>query len=118
MFDKTFIPKKPFEGYKWKWACNTCTEGLNDPIVLLGVLQRMRALEKKGLGLKFSSDEFAAEMAALSNDVSDSVHVSLASRTGERNIMRNSKQYWEAVGLIPSDTRGEYCSHGFWAEGG
>lgn len=44
MLDKTFVPVKPFSNFKWQWACLTCTEGLNDPVVLLGVLQRMLSL--------------------------------------------------------------------------
>ena len=57
MLDKSFVPQKPFEGFKWQWACVTCTEGLNDPVVLLGVLQRMYKLEP--LGVRYSSSEFA-----------------------------------------------------------
>ena len=100
MFAKNFIPTKPFPEFKWKWACLQCTEGINDPVVLLGVLFRMRKLEGK---YKFSSDEFAQEMVDLSTDIKDSVGVDLARRTGERNLIRNSGQYWKAVGLIPKD---------------
>lgn len=104
MLDKNFIPIKPFPDFKWKWACLQCTEGINDPVVLLGVLFRMRKLE--GKGLKYSSSEFANELVELSNDISDSVGVDLARRTGERNLIRNSGQYWKAVGLIPDDSKG------------
>lgn len=103
MFAKNFIPTKPFDGFKWKWACLQCTEGLNDPVVLLGVLFRMRKLEP--LGVKYSSEEFAKELIDLSNDVKDSVGVDLERRTGDRNLIRNSGQYWRAVGLIPPADR-------------
>ena len=103
MFDINFIPQKPFPEFKWKWACLQCTEGLNDPVILLGILFRMRKLELEGLNIKFSSDEFAKELIELDKDTQDSVHVDLANRTGERNIIRNSGQYWRALGLIPSD---------------
>ena len=103
MLSSDFIPKKPFEEFKWKWASLQCTEGLNDPVVLLGVLFRMRKLEKQGVGLKYSSDEFSREMSDLSKDIKDSLNINLASRTGERNLIRNSGQYWRAVGLIPTD---------------
>ena len=103
MFDKSYIPEKPFPEFKWKWACLQCTESLNDPVILLGVLFRMRKLE--GQGLKYSSPEFANELIELSNDVSDSVGVDLARRTGDRNLIRNSGQYWRAVGLIPPGDR-------------
>ena len=29
MFDKKFVPEKPFLDFKWKWACLQCTEGEN-----------------------------------------------------------------------------------------
>lgn len=99
MFTKDFVPQKPFPEFKWKWACLQCTEGLNDPVILLGVLFRMRKLEP--LGLKYSSAEFASELIELSRDTADSVGVDLARRTGERNLIRNSGQYWRALGLIP-----------------
>lgn len=105
MLPKSFIPQLPFPDFKWKWACLQCTEGLNDPVVLLGVLFRMRKLEKENRGIKYSSDEFARELIELSNDVSDSVGVDLSRRTGERNLIRNSGQYWRAVGLIPPGSR-------------
>lgn len=99
MLNKYYIPLKPFPEFKWKWASVQCTEGLNDPVVLLGVLFRMRKLE--GKGYKYNSPEFAKELKELSNDVSDSVHVDLSRRIGARNLIRNSGQYWKAVGLIP-----------------
>ncbi|MDR1292882.1 MAG: HNH endonuclease [Clostridiales Family XIII bacterium] len=100
MLDIDFKPKMPFPGFKWKWASLQCTEGLNDPVVLLGVLFRMRKLESEGKGLKYSSDEFGAELAELSRDISDSVGINLADRHGERNLIRNSGQYWKALHLI------------------
>lgn len=103
MLPQNYIPAKPFPEFKWKWACLQCTEGLNDPVVLLGVLFRMRKLEEKGV--KYSSQEFAHELIDLSNDVKDSVGVDLARRTGDRNLIRNSGQYWRAVGLIPPGDR-------------
>lgn len=106
MFPKNYIPTKPFQDFKWKWASLQCTERLNDPVILLGVLFRMRKLELLNRNLKYSSPEFAQEMRELSNDVSDSIKVNLGGRVGERNIIRNSSQYWRAVGLIPNDRSG------------
>ena len=90
MLQKDFIPTKPFPDFKWKWASLQCTERLNDPVVLLGVLFRMRKLELLNRDLKYSSQEFAQEMLDLSNDLSDSIKVNLGGRVGERNIIRNS----------------------------
>lgn len=105
MFAKDYIPVKPFSDFKWKWACLQCTEGLNDPVILLGVLSRMRKLEKLNAGIKYSSNEFAKELVELSQDTADSVGVDLARRTGERNLIRNSGQYWRAVNLITPGSR-------------
>ena len=101
---RAFIPIKPFPEFKWKWASVQCTEGLNDPVILLGVLSRMRKLE--GLS-NYSSPEFANELLSLEADLSDSIgNIRLADRSGERNIIRNSGQYWKAVGLIDDQSRG------------
>lgn len=106
-FDPHFVPQLPFEGFKWKWACLQCTEGLNDPVVLLGVLFRMRKLEQLNQHIKYSSQEFAQELISLSEDIKDTgIGVDLARRTGERNLIRNSGQYWSSLGLIPSERRG------------
>lgn len=98
-------PKKPFPDFKWKWASVQCTEGINDPVVLLGVLFRMAKLEGK---YKYSSPQFAEELIGLSKDLKGTgVNVDLEGRTGERNIIRNSGQYWKALNLIPANnTRG------------
>lgn len=115
MLPKNFVPELPFPDFKWKWACLQCTEGIDDPVVLLGVLFRMRKLE--GKGLKYSSPEFAKELTELSDDIKDSIGVDLARRTGERNLIRNSGQYWRAVGLIPAgDHSGEIRLTDFWSQ--
>lgn len=106
MLPKDYLPVKPFPDFKWKWASLQCTESLNDPVILLGVLFRMRKLELLDKGLKYSSPEFAQELKELSKDVSDSIKINLVGRVGERNIIRNSSQYWRAVGLIPESNSG------------
>ena len=103
MLAKDYVPKKPFDSFKWKWASLQCTESINDPVVLLGVLFRMRKLEQ--MGLKYSSDEFAQELKELSDDLRDSVGIDLHKRTGERNLIRHSGQYWRAVGLLEDSER-------------
>lgn len=106
MLPEDYIPKKPFQSFKWKWASLQCTESLNDPVILLGVLFRMRKLELLNKKIKYSSHEFESEMYELSHAVSDSIKVDLCGRVGERNLIRNSGQYWRAVDLISSNHSG------------
>lgn len=99
-----YVPKLPFPNFKWKWACYACTEGINDPVVLLGVLFRMAKLEGR---YKYSSEEFGQELIQLSHDLEGTgVNVDLEGRIGERNIIRNSGQYWKALNLIPAERTG------------
>lgn len=72
-------------------------------LFLLGVLQRMYKLEPSGLS--FSSPEFANEMAELTEDV-ENAGLNVDLRSGERNLIRNSGQYWKAVRLIPNNAHG------------
>ena len=105
MLSKQFIPQKPFDGFKWKWASVAPTEGINDPVVLLGVLFKLNELSK--LGVKFSSPEYQVAMQDLEKDLqSANISVKVTARTGERNLFRNSGQYWKAVGLIPNSKSG------------
>lgn len=105
MVDKTFIPKLPFSDFKWKWASVAPTEGINDPVVLLGVLSRIAKLS--GKNLKYSSEEFNNELIDLSKDLEGSgVNVDIAGRGGSRNLMRNSGQYWRSLNLIPRERGG------------
>ena len=100
----SYVPKLPFVDFKWKWASYAPTEGINDPVVLLGILFRMAKLEGR---YKYSSDEFTNELIQLSNDLKGSgVNIDLENRTGERNIIRNSGQYWKALNLIPQEKTG------------
>ena len=92
MVDKTFVPILPFPEFKWKWASVAPTEGINDPVVLLGVLSRIAKLS--GRNLRYSSDEFNSELISLSKDLEGSgVNVDIAGRGGNRNLMRNSGPY-------------------------
>lgn len=104
MFDKNFIPQKPFDDFKWKWASLAPTESINDPVVLLGVLFKLNALSEKNV--KFSSDEYDAAMKELQADLdSANIKVNVTGRTGDRNLIRNSGQYWKSVGLLPKEER-------------
>ncbi len=95
---KIITPQKPFDNYKWRWATLTCTEGLNYPPVYLGVLRTLRKYE----GFPPSDEQFLAALRVV--EYQTNTNVKLA-RSARRNIIRNSGQYWKALGLM-ADTRG------------
>lgn len=94
-------PVLPFEGFKWRWACWQCTEGLNEPPIFLGVLRAMQSSE----GLSPSDPEFLEKLQEVERETSFIAEVNLA-RDTTRNLIRNSGQYWKALGLY-GNARGE-----------
>jgi hypothetical protein len=91
-------PQLPFPDYKWRWATVTCTEGLNAPPVFLGVLRALQEHE----GQPPSDKSFIKTLQEVEAQTKTRVHLA---RSTERNIIRNSGQYWKALGLL-GDIRG------------
>ena len=89
------IPVKPFPSYKWRWLSFTPSEGLLKVPVFLGVL---RALEKFE-GKSFISVGLHKELKLVKRDTNTSINLA---RTPDRNLFRNSGQYWRGTGLISS----------------
>ncbi|WP_394665288.1 HNH endonuclease [uncultured Chryseobacterium sp.] len=87
------IPTKPFPNYKWRWAVLTPTESLNEPPVFLGVLRVFNRFENYAP----SSQEIMAGLAIVQHETRSNVDLV---RTRERNLVRNSGQYWKALGLL------------------
>lgn len=98
----SYVPKEPFEGYKWLFATKAPTESLGDPAILLGLINRVSSIADGKT--RYNSKEFADIMQKMNTDVDTTVD--LANRVGERNLMRNSAQYWKAFGLIPNNIKG------------
>jgi hypothetical protein len=94
------IPKKPFPNYKWRWAVYTPTESLNDPPIFLGILRVLRANEFK----KFSSEEVNNGLEVVQEETQSTVNLV---RSQERNIFRNSGQYWRGLGMLENGKRGQ-----------
>lgn len=94
------IPNKPFAGYKWRWAEVTPSEGLNNPLRLLGVLRAMRRHE----GEPKTTENILPDLQRIESDTNrlTGEKVRLA-RVGERNLFRNSDRYWKALGLMEPD---------------
>lgn len=92
-------PAKPFANYKWRWATLTCTEGLNEPTVYLGILRVMHEHE----GKRPSDPELVAALQRVEKQTN--TNVSLARDAG-RNILRNSGQYWKALELMVDSRTG------------
>jgi hypothetical protein len=93
-------PQKPFPNYKWRWATFAPSEGLNEPPVYLGVLRVLKNHE----GERANSEILANDLLVVEEDLKNTlgIRVSLA-RSTERNLLRNSKQYWTALGLLTDD---------------
>lgn len=93
------IPIKPFDTYKWRWLHTQPTEGLLKPAIFLGVLRVADLCE----GLS-KSDE--AVYNALQLVQKETAHLAekgrpiTLARDTERNILRNSGQYWQGTGLL------------------
>ncbi len=95
--------KKPFADFKWRWASFTPSEGLNEPRVHLGVLRAMRDNEHK----LASSPEFLAALQVVEDDLLEYLPNGLnLARDPERNLLRNSQQYWSGLGLLASTEHG------------
>lgn len=95
-------PIKPFPNYKWRWAELTPSEGLNNPIRLIGVLRAMY----KHQGEAKSTNAIYTDLEKVERETNQLTgeKVTLA-RIGERNLFRNSDRYWKAVGLLDSESR-------------
>ncbi|MDR3678022.1 MAG: HNH endonuclease signature motif containing protein [Acidobacteriota bacterium] len=86
-------PDKPFDGYKWHWAVLMPTEGLNDPTVFLGVLRVWGEHEGESPG----AVGVIGDLAKVKKETGTRINLA---RTPDRNLWRNSGQYWKALALI------------------
>ncbi|MDA9075190.1 HNH endonuclease [Amylibacter sp.] len=87
------VPRKPFASYKWRWLSVAPSEGLLKAPVFLGVL---RAL-KRNEGQNFSSKALHESLKKVKIDTGTDIDLA---RTRERNLFRNSGQYWKGTGLL------------------
>lgn len=86
-------PAKPFPNYKWRWAVLTPTESLNEPPVFLGVLRVFNKYQNYAP----SSEEIMNGLGIVQKETNPGVNLV---RTQDRNLIRNSGQYWKALGLL------------------
>ena len=86
-------PEKPFDGYKWRWAVYAPTESLNNPPIFLGVLRALRQFE----GQPPSSAGLITALEEVERETKSPVRLG---RTSDRNLIRNSGQYWKIFGLL------------------
>jgi len=93
------VPQKPFPTYKWRWLSVQPSEGLLKAPVFLGVLRALQKFE----GEAYSSIDLHNELAIVQKETKTTIDLA---RTPERNLFRNSGQYWRGTGLIVSK-RGE-----------
>jgi HNH endonuclease len=95
--------KRPFPEFKWRWASFQLSEGLNEPRVFLGVLRALAENE----GLKASSPEVMASLREVEADLAPHISgIPNLARRQDRNLLRNSQQYWTGLGLLDSTSSG------------
>lgn len=92
----------PFSEYIWRWATLTPTENLNKSSIYFGCLKALVNNE----GKKPSSEEVFVELQAIQKDLSEELGRVTMARTRERNIFRNSSQYWRMSGLLLDTSHG------------
>jgi HNH endonuclease len=98
-------PQKPFETYKWRWFSVAPTEGLLNPPVFLGALRVFARHE----GVAPADPIIAAELKIVQSETHTSVDLA---RTPDRNLIRNSGQYWKGTGLLVKQS-GTICLTAF-----
>jgi len=90
------VPIKPFPTYKWRWLSVAPTESLLVAPVFLGVLRVLARHEDEAP----SDPAITRELAIVKSETGTPVNLV---RTPERNLIRNSGQYWKGTGLLLSD---------------
>jgi HNH endonuclease len=86
-------PVKPFPSYKWRWLSYAPTESLLLPPIFLGVLRVLARHERESP----ADAAVVRELAGVSEETGSPVNLA---RTGDRNLIRNSGQYWKGTGLL------------------
>ena len=88
-------PIKPFDTYKWRWLSVQPSEGLLAAPVFLGVLRVLRNNE----GESYSSELLLQELQVVEEETGTNIELA---RNPQRNLFRNSGQYWRGTGLVTS----------------
>lgn len=92
-FPANILPRLPFPSYKWRWASVEPSEGLNVPPVYLGVLRAFEQFD----GQPTSDPGLLAALTRVQSDTGTKINLA---RTGNRNLIRNSGQYWKVFNLL------------------
>lgn len=90
-------PVKPFNSYKWRWLSVQPSESLLQAPIFLGVLRALSHHE----GDAFSSSSLRDELVNVQSATRSPVTLA---RDPNRNLFRNSGQYWRGTGLITPES--------------
>jgi len=90
-------PARPFDTYKWRWLSVQPSESLLQAPIFLGVLRALSHHEGEAFSSEDLHDELAIVQAATQSPVT-------LARDTNRNLFRNSGQYWRGTGLITSES--------------
>ena len=86
-------PIKPFPSYKWRWLSVQPTEGLLKASVFMGVLRALHGHQ----GEPYNSVGLYEDLQLVQAETGTAVNLA---RSPDRNLFRNSGQYWRGTGLI------------------
>lgn len=95
--------QKPFPEYRWKWGPLTLTESLNIPEVYLGCLKVLYDHQGERTNSQAVEDALLKVEQDLKGLINSSRPLRLA-RGKDRNLFRNSSQYWKLSGLLINTT--------------
>lgn len=90
-------PVKPFDTYKWRWLSVQPSENLLQAPIFLGVLRALSHHE----GDAYSSTSLRTELDKVQTATQSPVTLA---RDPNRNLFRNSGQYWRGTGLVTPDS--------------
>jgi hypothetical protein len=90
-------PVKPFDTYKWRWLSVQPTESLLKPPIFLGVLRALQKCE----GMAPSDQQVFDALNLVEQETHSPVKLA---RNRERNLLRNSGQYWKGTGVLAPAT--------------
>jgi hypothetical protein len=105
--DIIIAPIIKYSDYKWFWATITAQEGINNPDIILGVLNLLGEFDNEPHGTKKFKDALVKLETTLNLKPQ---YLSKDPLELNRNIIESNGQYWKALGLIDNNGQRGYIN--------